>query len=229
MIHLHVRDAAGGHTLDADAYNAAIAAVRAEVGERIIIQVTSEAVGIYEPEEQMAMVRAVKPEAVSLAIREICPPGCEEHVVADFLAWVATERIMPQYIMFSAAEVEQFISLRDRGVVPDEHPFVLFVLGRYTKDQQSSPRDLLPFLHASDGMPLEWSMCAFGAQEARCALSAVALDGHCRVGFENNLHLADGSVAPNNSALVAQVRDGAALMCRPIADANAARSLLGRQ
>ncbi len=229
MIHLHVRDAAGGHTLDADAYKAAIAAVRAEVGERIIIQVTSEAVGIYEPEEQMAMVRQVRPEAVSLAVREICPPGCPEDVVADFLAWIAAERIMPQYIMYTSEEVEQFLSLRARGIVPDEHPFVLFVLGRHKKVQQSSPRDLLPFLQVSDGVPLEWSICAFGAEEARCAMSAVALHGHCRVGFENNLLLADGSVAPNNSALVAQVRNAAALMYRPIADADTARSLLSRE
>ncbi len=229
MIHLHVRDAAGGHTLDADAYKSAIAAVRAEVGERIVIQVTSEAVGIYEPEEQMAMVRQVRPEAVSLAIREICPPGFQEQVAAEFLAWVAAERIMPQYIMYTAQEVEQFLSLRDRGIVPDEHPFVLFVLGRYSKLQQSSPQDLLPFLQVSDGVPLNWSICAFGSAEARCAISAVALDGHCRVGFENNLHLADGNLAPNNSALVAQVRDAADLMGRPIADADTARSLLSRE
>ncbi|MHA1599614.1 MAG: 3-keto-5-aminohexanoate cleavage protein, partial [Alphaproteobacteria bacterium] len=53
MIHLHVRDRDGGHSLDADAYRAAIDAVRREAGERIIVQVTSEAVGIYEPAEQM--------------------------------------------------------------------------------------------------------------------------------------------------------------------------------
>lgn len=228
MIHLHVRDASGGHSLDAGGYKIAIDAIRAEVGQRIIIQVTSEAVGIYRPDEQMAMVRAVRPEAVSLAIRELCPPDCNETDVAKFFAWISSERIMPQYIMYSAEEVEQFLSLRSRGIIPDEHPFVLFVLGRYTKDQQSSPRDLLPFLHASGDAPIEWSMCAFGAGEARCAMTAVALDGHCRVGFENNTLLADGTTAPNNSALVAQVRDGATLMHRPIADADTARALLGR-
>ena len=229
MIHLHVRDASGGHSLDAGGYKAAIDAIRADVGQRIIIQVTSEAVGLYRPEEQMAMVREVRPEAVSLAIRELCPPGCDETEVAKFFAWISSERIMPQYIMFSAAEVEQFLSLQSRGIVPDERPFVLFVLGRYTKDQQSSPRDLLPFLGASGAVPMEWSVRAFGAEEARCALAAVALDGHCRVGFENNTLLADGTIAPNNSAIVAQVHDAAMLMHRPIADADTARALLSRE
>ena len=72
-------------------------------------------------------------------------------------------------------------------------------------------------------------MCAFGAEEARCALAAVALDGHCRVGFENNTLLANGTTAPNNSALVAQVHDGSTLIHRPIADADTARALLSRE
>ena len=72
-------------------------------------------------------------------------------------------------------------------------------------------------------------MCAFGAEEVRCALAAVTLDGHCRVGFENNTLLADGTTAPNNVALVAQVYDGAMLMHRQIADANTARALLSRK
>ena len=42
-------------------------AVRAAVGDALVIQVTSEAVGRYAPAEQMAMVRALAPEAVSLA------------------------------------------------------------------------------------------------------------------------------------------------------------------
>ena len=229
MIHLHVRNASGGHSLDACGYQTAIDAIRAEIGQRIIIQITSEAVGLYQPQEQIAMVREVRPEAVSLAIRELCPPGCDETEVANFFSWILSERIMPQYIMFSVAEVEQFLSLQNRGIIPDEHPFVLFVLGRYSKNQRSSPRDLLPFLGASEGLPMEWSVCAFGAEEARCALAAIALDGHCRVGFENNMLLADGTTSPNNSSLVAQVRDGAMLMHKPIVDANIARALLSQE
>jgi len=227
MIHLHVRDSAGGHSLDSDSYKTAIAAIRSEVGQRVIIQVTSESVGKYSVEEQMAMVRSVKPEAVSLAVREIFPPGCDEVLVSEFLAWVASERIMPQYIMFSTEDFDQFMSLRLRGIVPEECLSVLFVLGRYSKYQQSSPKDLLQFLCASHNVSMEWFVCAFGAEEGSCALSAVTLGGHCRVGFENNIFLADGTVAPNNSALVKQVCDGAALICRPVADADSARSLLG--
>lgn len=226
MIHLHVRDKDQRHTLDADAYKAAIAAIRREVGQRIVIQVTSEAVGIYRPDEQMAMVRAVKPEAVSLAVREIVPDAAGEKTAADFLAWVAKENICPQYILYSDADVRRFADLRARGIVPGVRPFVLYVLGRYTKGQVSAPTDLLPFLAAQDDASVPWGMCAFGARENACAVASAALGGHVRVGFENNRLLPDGATAPTNAASVALVVAAARAMGRPTADADGARAHL---
>src|SRR5690554_6718411 len=56
MIHLHVRDAEGKHSLDLGLYREAIAAVRDAVGDRLVVQATTEAVGRYTPREQMALV-----------------------------------------------------------------------------------------------------------------------------------------------------------------------------
>lgn len=228
MIHLHVRDARGRHSLDVDAYRAAIDAIRREAGADLMIQVTSEAVGVYTPEQQMAMVRALRPEAVSLAIREIVPEADQEAEAAEFLAWMRQESITPQYILYSADEVARFESLVDRQVVPGERQFVLFVLGRYTKDQRSAPSDLLPFLQALRRDHL-WAVCAFGPREAACALAAACLDGHARVGFENNLHLPDGSVAPDNAALVATVARAASAIGRQPASPSEARDLMPRR
>ena len=225
MIHLHVRDRDGRHSLDADAYRAAIAAIRRDAGDDMIIQVTSESAGRYGPDEQMAMVRALRPEAVSLAPREIVPDAAREREAAAFLAWLASERIVPQFVLYSPAEIERYRELSDRGIIPGERHFLLFVLGRYTAGQTSEPRDLLPFLAAlDDGSP--WAVCAFGAREGACGLTAAALGGHVRVGFENNTRLSDGSVAPDNAALVAQARAGAALLGRELADAQTARDML---
>ena len=69
-------------------------------------------------------------------------------------------------------------------------------------------------------------MCAFGRREAACALTAAALGGHIRVGFENNLHLPDGTTAPDNAALVRVVAEGVTMLGRGLADAGAARALL---
>ncbi len=229
MIHLHVRDEAGGHSLDVEAYRAAIAAIRAAVGDRLVIQVTSEAVGRYKPQEQMAMVRALRPEAVSLAPRELLPEdpdgGADEGEVADFLAWLDTEGILPQFILYAADELERFDDLQTRGVIPAGQRFLLFVLGRYSKTQESRPAELLPFVAANRrGHP--WAVCAFGRRETACAIAAMTLDGHARVGFENNLHLPDGGLAPDNAALVAAAARGAAALARPLADAAGARNLM---
>ncbi len=226
MIHLHVRDADGRHSLEVETYRAATAAVRAAVGRDLVVQVTTEAVGRYRPEEQMRMVRALRPEAVSLAVREIVPDEAAEPEAAAFLAWVEAEGILPQYILYSDDDLRRFDDLIARGVVPGERQLVLFVLGRYTKGQTSEPRDLLPFLDANSHDHL-WSVCAFGPREAACAIAAAALGGHVRVGFENNLHLPDGTLAADNAALVTAVAEGlSAIGCRP-ASAAEARDMMG--
>lgn len=229
MIHLHVRNAEGSHTLDADLYRDAIAAVRREAGDGMIVQVTSEAVGIYAAEQQRAMVRDVRPEAVSLAIRELVPDAASELEFAAFAAWMKSERIAPQYILYDDADVRRYADLRRRGVIEDTAPFVLFVLGRYSKSLTSEPSDLLPFLAAArdEGLDVNWAVCAFGPKEAACALTAAALGGHSRIGFENNLFLANGDVAPDNTALIKQVADHASLAGRKLADPASARDVLG--
>ena len=225
MIHLHVRDRDGKHTLDVEAYRAATAAIRQAIGDRLVVQATTEAVGIYAPAQQMAMVRGLKPEAVSLSIRELVPDAAAEPAAADFFGWLAREHIAPHYILYSADEVTRLRDLCRRGIVPQSRPFALYVLGRYTAGQRSEPADLLPFLAAAASDAL-WSVCAFGPRESACIVAAAALGGHVRVGFENNLNLADGRVAPDNAALVAQAARAAPLVGRRIADADTARAML---
>lgn len=225
MIHLHVRDAEGQHSLDVDLYRAAIDAVKHAVGDDLIIQVTSEAGGKYRPPQQMDTIRALRPESASLAIREIVPDAASEPAAAEFLQWVVSENVIPQFILYSAEDVERYRDLRLRAIVPPgPHP-VLFVLGRYSANQTSDPNDLLPFLNVwNDDGP--WSVCAFGPREHACGIAAAALGGHVRVGFENNLYLKDGTLATNNAALVTQLSDAANALGRPLADADTARKML---
>jgi uncharacterized protein (DUF849 family) len=225
MIHLHVRDRQGGHTLDAETYRAAMAAVRRAVGQDIVIQVTSEAVGIYEPRQQMAMVRVLRPEAVSLAVREIVPDADHEAAAAEFFAWMRDAAVHPQFIVYSSEDLRRLDDLVARGIIPPGRHFALYVLGRYAPGQVSEPGDLIPFLNANASVR-PWAMCAFGAREAACAAAAAAFGGHVRVGFENNLLLADGSRAPDNAALVAAAAANAKAIGRQIAGPETARDLL---
>ena len=206
MLHLHVRDVAQGHSLDSSRYKEAIKIIRDSVVSDLRIQITAEAVGIYGPEEQMQVVREVRPEAVSLAIKELCPPGGDEKIVANFFAWLSKESIAPQYILYSVEEIRRFYDLKTRGIIPAEHNTILLVLGRYTENQQSEVKDLQPLLAVVNRQSCWW-LCAFGATESDCMRTAMGLGGHCRIGFENNLLLPDGKPASANEAMVALCAD----------------------
>lgn len=224
MIHAHVRRADGRHLLDADAYRDATTAIRRAAGPGMVVQITTEAAGLYQPAEQMRVVREVRPEAVSLAIRELVPDADHEVEASGFFAWMRQREIMAQVILYSPDDLVRYHDLKARGVLGVGVDFLLFVLGRYKADQQSRPADLLPFLTGIGALP-PWSVCAFGWQEAACAQVALSLGGHARVGFENNLHLPDGSIAPGNAALVAKVAEAAGITGRRLAKGDDVRAM----
>lgn len=223
MLHMHVRHPDGRHLLDAHAYQQATAAVRRAVGRQLVVQITTEAAQVYQPPHQMAVVREARPEAVSVGLRELLQPGVSEQELHGFFQWLVDNDVMTQVILYDTVDVAHWQRLRASGVIPEARWFVLFVLGRYSAGQTSSPNDLLPFLAADDGA-YPWAMCAFGPQENACAIAAAALGGHVRVGFENNLYLKDGQVAADNAALVHQVAQGAQVLGQRLASADDIRA-----
>jgi uncharacterized protein (DUF849 family) len=207
-LHVHVRARDGGHLLDADAYRAATRAIRNQAGAEIVIQITTEAVGIYRPEQQIEVVEAVRPEAVSLAPRELVPDEARETRAAAFFAWLKAESIWPQFILYEPSEIARFADLCGRGVIPFARPFVLFALG-YHGEAAASPGDLDGFLKAlhGAGLAVDWAICAFGRRESDCAAAAFAQGGHMRAGFENNIEAPDGTPLTSNAQSVLLVRE----------------------
>ena len=224
IMHLHVRDDAGRHSLDAGRYRQAIDAIRARVGDRLVIQVTTEACGIYAPEQQMALVRELGPEAVSVALREITASG--ESRARDFYAWMRDERIMAQHILYTPDEVRRFESLRADGTIPDARPFVLLVLGRYAQNLTGDVAELGGYIDAA-GAGTTWAICCFGQTEHDAVVAAATRGGHARVGFENNLHLPGGDTAGDNAALVQLAAEAGRAAGRPLATAADVRMMFG--
>lgn len=206
IIHLHVRNDEGTHSLDVNRYRAAIDSIRAATQERLLIQVTTEAVGIYQPAEQIAVVKELRPHAASVAIKELIPDSGHLKQAIQFFEWCSKNGVALQFIVYSPQEAKTLIEMNRNGDLWSKSPNTLFVLGRYTQGQRSSSSDLLPFLQEWDQMH-SWSVCAFGPTEALCMTAAIGLGGHARVGFENNLLRADGSSARNNADLVANVAE----------------------
>lgn len=226
VIHLHVRNEAGSHSLDVDRYRAAIDSVRASTQDRMLVQITTEAVGVYPPAEQIAVVQALRPHAASVAIRELIPDAAHRAQAVDFFGWCAGNAVALQFIVYTPVEAATLQDMARCGDLGCEAPNTLYVLGRYTEGQRSSPRDLLPFL---DGWTLAhpWSVCAFGPAEALCMTAAMGLGGHVRVGFENNLFRADGSPALCNADLVENVAEIARRSGRGVGDLHDALRVYG--
>ena len=214
--HVHVRDSAGTHSLDADLYRRAFDAIRGEVGDALVLQMTTEAVGRYTPEQQMAAVRAVRPEAVSIAVRELWSDPAQQAAANAFVAEQIAAGVAVQFIVYAPADIDR---LRDilaaLGDAGPAQPELLLVLGSYAAQRAAVPADLLPLLRLVPPA-WNWSACAFGPAEAVCLTVAAALGGGLRIGFENNLWLPDGRIAADNADLVARVVDGLhTVRCRP--------------
>ena len=84
---------------------------------------------------------------------------------------------------------------------------MLYVLGRYSADQESTPEQLDPFLDIRDRfkktcIPIREMICAFGKGQIPCLLRAASEGIDLRIGFENGIWLPDGTIAENNAALV---------------------------
>lgn len=204
-IHAHVRDAEGRHVLDAGLY-AELMAELARTVPGMAVQITTEAVGLYTPADQRALVARLRPASVSVALREITAEP-DTRLTRAFFHDCAEGGTAIQHILYSAEEVDGLAALVAEGTVPDGPLQVLHVLGRYTAGQTSSPADLAAPLARQRALGLrpDWAVCAFGPEETACLLAARREGGKMRIGFENNLFMADGSLAPSNAARVAEL------------------------
>ncbi|WP_020558390.1 3-keto-5-aminohexanoate cleavage protein [Thiofilum flexile] len=211
-IHAHVRDAQGRHVLDVGRYQELLTELTVQVPD-LVVQVTSEAAGIYQAVEQQTIMRALAPAYMSVAWREMVPNQAPNTLKAarDFYAWAADNTVTIQHILYSADDLLAWLQAIDMQLIPwQTQTQVLFVLGRYTQNQQSSPQDLIPFLQLLDQLQLrselQWAVCAFGVSETECLLAAAKQGGCMRVGFENSLWQADGSLAANNQERVTALK-----------------------
>ena len=229
-IHLHVRDDQEKHTLDAARYRAATEAVKKKVGPEMVVQITTEAVGMFTPAQQIEVVRTAHPEAVSIAPKELVPDGSAETAAKDFYAWAHHERIAVQHIIYTPEEFDRFLDLTGRGIIPGRRHSLIFPLGRYAADQESDPAELAPFVAKvceSGGVArFDWWVCAFGGSETASLVASAAMGGHCRIGFENSFINADGTRAESNAERVGDLRSAlSGIHRRPSSRADVLRAL----
>lgn len=208
-IHAHIRDAEERHSLDVGQYCEAIAAIKA-AAPGLFVQVTSEAAGIFGPEAQMQMIRDLRPASVSLALSELLRPPVDKGTARAFYSWARDNSVVIHHIAYTPEQLRTFLDVVDEGVVPGTAHQLQLVIGSYAGTEPSRPEELDPYLDfitaRKDDLELDWMICAFGPAETATLAYAAARGGKMRVGFENSLWNADGSLAKNNAERVAEVR-----------------------
>lgn len=206
--HLHVRDDEGRHSLDPHRYAQAIAAIRSATGDDLVIQITTEAAGLFAPPDQMEAVRGCDPDAVSIAMREFVAPGEDGAEFAGFLAETLFRGIAVQIILYDADDLARLKAIAMQHKLDAAKLSVLYVLGRYVENQAAAPDALLPFFVGRKASPCvqfrDEMVCAFGRHEHACVMAGALFGAHIRVGFENNFHLIGGDMAPGTHTLVVQ-------------------------
>lgn len=209
-IHLHVRDDNFKHILDVKRYKETISSIEKLCSKDFIIQATTESVGMYKPFEMIDLIKELKPQATSVAIKELIPNFedlSELKAAKDFYKFSRDENIGVQHILYSSDDLKKFHKLLEQDIISGDKHSILFVLGRYTKNQKCNANDLIPYLETLKELKLEnsvhWMLCAFGQMEIPSLVAASILGGHNRIGFENSRVQPNADKAKNNESQVA--------------------------
>jgi 3-keto-5-aminohexanoate cleavage enzyme len=230
-IHVHVRDGNHQHSLDPALYRGAITSIRTACPE-IIIQVTTEAAGLFNLDQQIASVKSLCPLYLSYSISELTAQG--EARAEQFLAWAAEVGIAIQFILYNDADIGLLARLhRSKRLHLPDAPRVLLVAGRYSVTQDSNLAEFNALYGSlcANGLHEEsiWMTCAFGRGEMACLERTIELGGHARVGFENAIVDSSGRLARDNAERVSIVADLAARHDRKLANPDEAAKILGRR
>lgn len=197
-LHLHLRDENGRHILNVGLYRNALGELR-HVLPGFPVQITTEAVGIYDATFQREVALNSGAEMVSVAVRELMRDGSE--MFGAFQIECRERGIAVQHILFDLADCELLAAHLPSDLFHDRSMQLIFVLGRYSDAGASGAGELDPFLNwlSQVGISPDWSACAFGKAEAAVLSYAVQRGGKCRIGFENSLYLPNGELAKDNA------------------------------
>jgi 3-keto-5-aminohexanoate cleavage enzyme len=226
---VHARDEAGRPTLAPRAMLAVVETVRRRTGRAVVVQPAAYAGDWATTLDIVNVAREIRPETIALRLSEIVPDERSLSEAARFLSWLARERVAPHFVLSDAGEVARYLSLRERGALPDSAHLVEFAPrppeGATTEDVR--PDALLPMIAAYRG-DMPWTCAGSGRFEAALAALGCAVGGHATVGFDFNVRAPDGSAAPDSAAAVERCASTLAAIGRPLATADDLRGMIGR-
>ena len=204
-LHFHVRNKDGLHVLDSGLYKEALAELNLIV-PKMHLQITTEAIGIYSPEHMRNLIYNVDAPGISIGIKEMIPSGNPTDEDIKVYKYLVEKNTKIQHICYFPEELEILSKLIKVAELPNENTWCMFTIGHYT-GRKSDPNLIPMFLDSKKKNQIngDWAICAFSIEEKECIKKAISLNGNIRVGFENSIHMFDGSIALNNESKVKEV------------------------
>ncbi|MDL2323672.1 3-keto-5-aminohexanoate cleavage protein [Ruminococcaceae bacterium OttesenSCG-928-A16] len=226
IIHLHVRWDDGTPTQDRERFRECMDAIYAACPGVIILPSTGGAVGMSA--EERLQPTELNPLIATLDCGS-CNFGDEvfENTIPMLKTFgeVMTKRdIKAECECFEKGHVDTALYLAKKGFIPAEKMQFNFVLGVHGA-MDGNVRDLA-YLASSIPPDATWCVTGIGRHEFPLAAAAIAMGGHVRVGFEDNLYYAKGQLATSNGQLVEKAVALAGLLGREIATPAEARKIL---
>lgn len=222
IVHLHVRNPnTGKPSSDTALYQDVVHRIRSSGTDVIInlttgpgarfvhscIDPTDAAPGttLRPAHARIAHALKLKPEICSVDVATMNRQGFtlvnQPDQIRHMLDAFETAGIKPELEIFDGGHLELAKDLLSNGGVVRPY-FIQFCLG--IKWGLPATEAALTYLASQIPPHTVWSAFGIGKSSLPIVEKSVALGGHVRVGFEDNLYLRKGVLAPSNAALVAQ-------------------------
>jgi 3-keto-5-aminohexanoate cleavage enzyme len=236
-VHIHARSPDGRPSYEIEDFRAITEAIRAEVGDALIINYSTGAMGV-SVEKRIAYLRELRPDVAALNMGSMnyakysakrkafvfdavfANPFSE---IIEFLTVMNELGIKPEHECFDLGHVGSLAPLVDMGVLkpPLHADFVMGVVGGVPP----TPNNLRAM---ADNVPegSHWGVIGISRVQWTMVNTALVLGGSIRVGLEDNFYLPDGEMARSNGDLIAKAREMTINSGRRPATVEEARKLL---
>jgi len=227
LIHLHVRWDDGTPTQDKGRFQECVDAIRKVCPDVIIQPSTGGAVGMTDLERLQSTEITPTPEMATLDCGT-CNFGGDEifintdNTINNFGDIMKERGIKPECEVFDKGMIDLALKAAKKGHIdyPMHFDFVLGV------QMTATVRDLV-YMATSVPAGSTWTATGIGKTCWDIVAATIALGGHVRVGFEDNVYMSKGVLAKSNGEMVERVVQMAKLMNREIATPDEARQILG--
>jgi uncharacterized protein (DUF849 family) len=245
VAHIHVRDPETGRpSMKLDYYREVMERIRAK-NPHMVINLTTGPGGrfipsdddpkvaapgttLMVPEKRVEHIAILKPDICTLDLNTM-NSGAEVVIntprnVTRMAKVIREAGVKPEIEIFDSGDLHLAHDLFRTGVLEGPGLFSLVLGVNYGFN--ASPETML---YARNLLPqgATWSAFGIGRHEFPMVAQACLYGGHVRVGFEDNLYISKGVLAPSNAALVQRARDIVESIGGEIATAQEARSILG--